>query len=44
MTYFIKDLATQLQTGSQGARALVEDCLATIDEPNGEGQRSFIEV
>ena len=44
MTYSLKDLAAQLQTGSQGARALVEDCLAAIDDPNGEGQRSFIEV
>mgnify|MGYP000013879070 CR=1 FL=1 len=35
MTYSLKDLAAQLQTGSQGARALVEDCLAAIDDPNG---------
>ena len=44
MTYSLKDLTAQLQTGSQGARALVEDCLAAIDDPDGEGQRSFIEV
>ena len=44
MTYSLKDLAAQLQTGSKNARALVEDCLAAIDDPNGEGQRSFIEV
>ena len=44
MTYSLKDLATQLKTGSQGARALVDDCLAAIDDPNGEGQRSFVDV
>lgn len=44
MTYSLNALAAQLQTGSQSARALVEDCLAAIDDPNGEGQRSFIQV
>ena len=44
MTYFLKDLAAQLQTGSLQARSLVEDCLAAIDAPDGEGQRSFIET
>ena len=44
MSYSLRDLAAQLQTGSHGARALVEDCLAAIDDPNGERQRSFIEV
>ena len=44
MTYSLKDLATRLKTGSQSARALVDECLAAIDDPNGEGKRSFIDV
>jgi len=42
MTYFLKDLAAQLAIGSLRARALVEDCLAAIDRPDGEGRSSFI--
>jgi aspartyl-tRNA(Asn)/glutamyl-tRNA(Gln) amidotransferase subunit A len=44
MTYLLKDLAAQLATGSIRARALVEDCLAAIDQPDGEGASSFIET
>ena len=44
MTYFLKDLAAQLAIGSLRARALVEDCLAAIDSPDGEGRSSFIET
>ena len=44
MTYVIKDLATNLASGTTSARALVEDCLAAIDNPNGEGARAFIET
>ena len=44
MTYLLKDLAAQLATGSIRARALAEDCLAAIDQPDGEGASSFIET
>ena len=42
MTYVINDLATALNTNKISARQLVENCLAAIDEPDGEGQRAFI--
>jgi len=42
MTYVIKDLITALHTNRLRARQLVEDCLAAIDAPHGEGQRAFV--
>ena len=42
MTYVINDLATALNTSKISARQLVENCLAAIDDPDGEGQRAFI--
>ena len=42
MTYVINDLATALNTNKISARQLVENCLAAIDDPDGEGQRAFI--
>ena len=44
MTYLLKDLVDQLNTGTINARSLVEDCLAAIDAPDGEGSRAFIET
>ena len=44
MTYVIKELAASLAAGTLAARTLVEDCLAAIDDPNGEGKRAFIET
>jgi len=37
-------LATDLESGRTTARMLVEDCLARIAEPAGEGARTFIHV
>jgi aspartyl-tRNA(Asn)/glutamyl-tRNA(Gln) amidotransferase subunit A len=37
-------LAAQLATGQQSSRALVEDCLARIDDPAGEGRRTYLQV
>jgi len=40
----IASLADDLETGRTTARKLVEDCLARIADPAGEGQRTFIHV
>ena len=37
-------LAADLETGRTTARKLVEECLARIDDPAGEGARTFINV
>ncbi|MFG1480129.1 amidase [Xanthobacter sp. V4C-4] len=37
-------LAADLATGRVSARALVEDCLARIQDPGGEGARAFVRV
>ena len=37
-------LADDLESGRTSARKLVEDCLAKIADPSGEGQRAFIHV
>ncbi|MFT4275936.1 MAG: amidase [Rhodopseudomonas sp.] len=37
-------LAADLEAGRTTARKLVEDCLARIDDPAGEGARAFIHV
>ena len=37
-------LAADLETGRTTARKLVEECLARIDDPAGEGARTFIHV
>jgi aspartyl-tRNA(Asn)/glutamyl-tRNA(Gln) amidotransferase subunit A len=37
-------LADHLASGRTTARKLVEECLARIADPNGEGQRAFIHV
>ncbi len=42
MTYVINDVIDALNTNKITARQLVENCLAAIDDPNGEGQRAFI--
>lgn len=44
MTYSLKDLARLLHEGTINARGLVEDCLAAIDAPDGEGKRAFIKI
>jgi aspartyl-tRNA(Asn)/glutamyl-tRNA(Gln) amidotransferase subunit A len=40
----IEDYAKALADGSTTSRALVEQCLARIADPNGEGARAFIKV
>lgn len=40
----ILECARALQAGEMTARALVEDCLARIADPNGEGSRAFRKV
>jgi len=40
----IASLAHDLEAGHTTARKLVEECLARIADPNGEGQRTFIHV
>ena len=40
----IASLADDLEAGRTSARRLVEDCLARIADPTGEGQRTFIHV
>jgi aspartyl-tRNA(Asn)/glutamyl-tRNA(Gln) amidotransferase subunit A len=40
----IASLAHDLEAGHTTARRLVEECLARIADPNGEGQRTFIHV
>ncbi|HVV95237.1 MAG TPA: amidase [Hyphomicrobiales bacterium] len=37
-------LAHDLAAGRTTARALVEDCLARIEEPGGDGRRTFLQV
>src|ERR1700739_1089410 len=37
-------LANDLETGRTSARKLVEECIARIADPAGEGQRTFIHV
>ena len=37
-------LAADLERGATSARKLVEQCLARIADPTGEGQRAFIHV
>jgi aspartyl-tRNA(Asn)/glutamyl-tRNA(Gln) amidotransferase subunit A len=37
-------LADDLESGRTSARKLVEDCIAKIADPSGEGQRTFIHV
>src|SRR5579871_5677667 len=40
----IASLADDLEAGRTTARKLVEECLARIADPDGEGQRTFIHV
>jgi len=40
----IEELAQALANGTTTSRALVEDCLARISDPAGEGSRTFIKV
>jgi aspartyl-tRNA(Asn)/glutamyl-tRNA(Gln) amidotransferase subunit A len=40
----LASLAADLSLGDCTSRALVEACLARIEDPNGEGQRAFIHV
>src|SRR5215831_3800514 len=40
----IASLADDLEEGRTSARRLVEECLAKIADPSGEGQRTFIHV
>src|SRR6266700_2214652 len=40
----LASLAADLEGGRTTARKLVEECLARIADPNGEGQRAFIHV
>jgi aspartyl-tRNA(Asn)/glutamyl-tRNA(Gln) amidotransferase subunit A len=42
MTYVINDVIAALNTNKITARQLVENCLAAIDDPDGEGQRAFV--
>ena len=37
-------LAGDLEAGRSSSRKLVEECLARIADPAGEGQRAFIHV
>ena len=37
-------LAADLDSGRTTSRKLVEDCIARIADPAGEGQRAFIHV
>ncbi len=43
-TRTLDSLAADLDAGRTSARALVDECLARIDDKNGEGQRTFIHV
>ena len=40
----LASLADDLERGRTSARKLVEECLAKIADPAGEGQRAFIHV
>ena len=44
MTPTLATLADDLDSGRTSARKLVEECLAKIADPSGEGQRTFIHV
>ena len=40
----IADIARDLESGATTSRALTEDALARIEDPDGEGPRAFIRV
>jgi aspartyl-tRNA(Asn)/glutamyl-tRNA(Gln) amidotransferase subunit A len=40
----LASLADDLEAGRTSARQLVEECLAKIADPRGEGERTFIHV
>ena len=40
----LASLAADLASGATSARKLVEQCIARIADPTGEGQRTFIHV
>src|SRR6267378_2366411 len=40
----LASLADDLEAGRTSARKLIEECLARIADPAGEGQRAFIHV
>jgi len=40
----LHDLAADLDAGRTSARALVEECLARINDPSGQGARAFVKV
>jgi aspartyl-tRNA(Asn)/glutamyl-tRNA(Gln) amidotransferase subunit A len=40
----LASLADDLEAGRTSARKLVEECLAKIADPNGEGERTFLHV
>src|ERR1700704_2379865 len=40
----LASLAADLDSGATSARKLVEECLAKIADPSGEGERAFIHV
>ncbi len=40
----IAEIARELETGAATSRALIEDALARIEDPDGEGPRAFIRV
>lgn len=40
----LESLAADLEAGRTSARALVDECLAKIDDKTGEGERAFIHV
>ena len=44
MSPTLEQLAHDLQRGATTSRALVEDCLARIDDSAGEGARTFLSV
>ena len=44
MTATLESLAVALDKGETTSEALVEACLARIDDPNGEGARVFVAV
>ena len=40
----LNSLADDLESGRTTARKLVEECIAGIADPEGEGRRTFIHV
>jgi aspartyl-tRNA(Asn)/glutamyl-tRNA(Gln) amidotransferase subunit A len=44
ITPTLATLADDLESGRTSARKLIEDCIAKIADPSGEGQRTFIHV